>query len=521
MRRAGFAVPLFSLRSARGGAIGEIDDLIPLVDWAADHGLSVIALLPLGELAPGESSPYNALSSFAIDPLLVTPESLDELAGESLPDRPPHPSAGVDREAARAWKAPLFDDAHARFRALLDHHPRRAAFEEFRGATPWLADYALFRALLDENGGRWWRDWPEPIRKRDGRAIAAARRRLRPRIERWEYLQFAADSAWRRVRAHAAARDVLLMGDLPFAPSENSACVWSNAALFDPERSVGAPPDAFSETGQRWGLPMYRWSAMRAQKWRWFGSRVRRMAELYDLFRVDHVVGLFRTFGFAGASAVGFDPDEEPAQIAQGREILEMMVDAGRPAVPVAEDLGVIPDWVIETLAELDLPGHKVLRWVETPPEDYPECSMATTGTHDTSSLVAWWAEITTEERATTLALLGMDAAAPDPPLSESLRMTLIERLFRSPSRLVVLPVQDFFGWPDRINTPATVGPENWSYRLPVAVEHLATDAGTRPTSDRLARLIDAAGRLRKIKLTHRAERAPAAAPASRSTRID
>lgn len=499
MRAAGFTIPLFSLRSRRGGTIGEIDDLEAVIDWAAGAGQRLIALLPLGELAPGESSPYNALSSFAIDPLHVAPETLEEIEGEALPARPAATSR-VDREAARAWKAPFFAAAVARFRDLSDEHPRRRRFEEFRAASPWLADYALFRALLEENDGRWWRDWPAPVRDRERRGLAAARRRLRARIEGFEYLQFAADVAWRKVRLRAAERGVLLMGDLPFAPSENSADVWANAKLFDPERSVGAPPDAFSATGQRWGLPMYRWSAMRRERWRWLRSRVARMAELYDFFRVDHVVGLFRSFGFVGERASGFDPPDEEAQIAQGREVLRLMIDEGKPARPVAEDLGVIPPFVIETLAALDIPGHKVLRWVEEPPAEYPECSMATTGTHDTETLVVWWSALDAEERESLLRRLGLEPSrAAAEHLDRHLRRDILGRLYRSPSRLVVLPFQDLFGWSERVNTPATVGQENWSYRLPLAVEELSSDPAVVDDSAALRRFIDDARRLRTM----------------------
>ncbi len=501
-RLAGLTLPLASLRSERGGAIGEIDDLVPLCRWAAGAGQGVIALLPLGELAPGEASPYNALSSFAIDPLYVTPETIEELRGVSIP-APAASRGGVDREQARAWKEPLFDEAWRRFRALAAEHDRRRRFEEFCRRSPWLADYALFRALLEDEAGRSWKDWPEQLRRRDSRALSAARRRLGARILAFEYLQFVADEAWSRARRAAEELGVLLMGDFPFAPSENSADVWANPSIFDPSRSVGAPPDAFSATGQRWGLPMYRWSDMRRQGWRWLRSRVRRTAELYDLFRVDHVVGLFRTFSFVGDEPNGFDPAEESAQIAQGREILRLMIEEGKPAEIVAEDLGVIPAFVTETLAALDVPGYKVLRWLRdgerfVDPATYPECSIATTGTHDTDSLAAWWGELAPSERRALLDLLSADEA-PGAVLGDELRRAILGRLYASPSRMVILPVQDLFGWPQRINTPATVGGDNWRYRLPVAVERMSSDERIAAESAALRASIDASGRLRKI----------------------
>ncbi|MBI2963166.1 MAG: 4-alpha-glucanotransferase [Deltaproteobacteria bacterium] len=501
-RLAGFAVPLFSLRSRRGGAIGEIDDLVPLCEWAADAGHRVIALLPLGELGPGEASPYNALSSFAIDPLYLTPATIEELRGDSIPAGPD--STGVvDRERARAWKQPLFDEAVRRFRALAARHDRRRCFDDFRGRAPWLADYALFRALFEEHAGRSWRQWPEALRRRDSRALGAARRRLAARILAFEYLQFAAAEAWSRVRRAADARGVRLMGDLPFAPSENSADVWANRSIFDLSRSVGAPPDAFSASGQRWGLPMYRWAVMRRQGWPWLRRRVRRMAELYDLFRVDHVVGLFRTFHFFGDVPNGFDPPGESAQIAQGREILRWMIDEGKPAQVVAEDLGVVPEFVTAALAALDVPGYKVLRWVRqgdrfVDPASYPECSIATTGTHDTDSLVEWWGGLPPPPRRALLDLLPVrdgDGAE----LSPEVRRAILGRLYASPSRMVILPVQDLFGWPQRINTPATIGDDNWRFRLPVEVERLGSDERIAAESAALRALIDAAGRLRRM----------------------
>jgi 4-alpha-glucanotransferase len=479
LRRAGITLPLFSLRGEEDAGIGEIEDLAGLVDWAAANGQRLIALLPLGDLGPGEYSPYNALSSFAIDPLLVRPSRIAELRGVSLPERAAAADGTrVDRERARAWKEPLFARAFATFEALGPDHPRKRAFAEFRArADSWLADYSLFRALLEAEGNRWWKEWPAALREREPAALAEARTELADRIRFFEYLQFVAAEAWERVHREARERDVWLMGDLPFAPSENSADVWSNPELFDPTRCTGAPPDAFSETGQRWGLPMYRWSALRASHWRLLRLRARRMAELYDLFRVDHVVGLFRTFGFRGEEPCGFDPAEEADQRAQGREILEIMLAEAAPAGVVAEDLGTIPKFVPETLSGLDVPGYQVLRWQRVDervvdPLEYPECSIATTGTHDTDTLVEWWESLALEERAEYAEAVGCAVDAPEPVR----RLAILERLYRSPSRYVVPPVQDLFGWRERINTPATVGEGNWRYRLPLTIDGLSRD---------------------------------------------
>ncbi|MGH7336522.1 MAG: 4-alpha-glucanotransferase, partial [Myxococcota bacterium] len=316
MRLAGVAVPLSALRSKRDAGIGEIFDLAPFLDWAVAAGQHLVALLPLGELAPGEASPYSALSTFAIDPLYLTLAEIPELAGVAAAEEPPvADTARVDRERVRAWKEPLLAEAFERFSRLPKDCARRREHAAFRRENEgWLGDYALFRALAEEEGWRWWLDWPVAVRKRNPRAVRAAAERLRRRLELNEYLQFAAEEQWWRVREKARAHGVLLMGDLPFAPSVNSADVWGNQRLFDLARSVGAPPDDFSPTGQRWGLPMIRWKRLRAEGWSWFRARFRRLADLYDLYRIDHVVGLFRTWNFRGEALGGFEPARVGAQ---------------------------------------------------------------------------------------------------------------------------------------------------------------------------------------------------------------
>ena len=514
-------MPLSSLRSESDWGSGDFEDLTAFVDWAARSGQRIIALLPLGESGPGEASPYNALSSFALDPIYLRPSAIDEIGPDgSAPSSLPR-SALVDHARARIRKEPLFRQAFRRFRARGSADPRRERFEEFRRArAAWLPEYAIFRALFEEHGGRSWKDWPKPLRRRDAAALGKARVRLREPIAFFEFLQFAAEECWLAVRRAAAERGVLLMGDLPFAPSENSADVWANPEIFDLSRSIGAPPDAFSETGQRWGLPMYRWQAMRAGGWRWLRARARRMAELYDLFRIDHVVGLFRTFNFVGESPNGFDPPEEAAEIAQGREILGILVAEAHPAKLVAEDLGLIPPFVTAILSALDVPGYKVLRWQRDgerfeDPERYPECSVATTGTHDTETLAAWWDDLPSADRRSLEDLVGAPPEAASGTLSRPLRHAILERLYRSPSRYVILPIQDLFGWRERINTPATTTADNWVFRLPLPLERFATDREIAADTTVLRGSIDASERLRKID-----ERTPRE-PCGRGSRVE
>lgn len=493
-RAAGIVVPLSALRRERDSGIGEYPDLIPLAEWARDHGLRILGLLPLGESA--ETSPYGAISTFALEPLYVSLEEIPELTGDG-PARDAAPGL-LEREAVAARKRPAFERAFSRFAALGADDPRARAFADFEAReAAWLGDYALFRALVEAAPERSWRDWPRGLRDREPAALAEARERHAARIHFWAWLQFVADEQWRRARARLHELDVRIYGDLPFAPAVHSADVWANRDDFDLGRSAGAPPDDFSATGQNWGLPKYAWAAQRRSGWRSFRSRMRRLAELYDLVRIDHVVGLFRTWSFDDAGEGDFDPPEEEAQIAQGREILGVLRDAAAPTRLLAEDLGVIPEFVRETMLDLDLPGYKIFRWVtgedgETwlPASEYPECSLAATGTHDTDTLVGWWRDAPAEERRQALAFVGRDAEAEEPPpeIDDALRRRLIETLYRSPARYVAIPIQDLFGWPDRINVPATIGGQNWRWRLPIPIERLPPDPTLRPLANSTSR---------------------------------
>jgi 4-alpha-glucanotransferase len=291
-----------------------------------------------------------------------------------------------------------------------------------------------------------------------------------------QYLQWVADGQWRAARARLG--DIGLMGDLPFSAGTDSADVWAHAASHDLGVSVGAPPDAFAREGQDWGLPAYRWEALHESGFRVLADRARRMASLYDAFRVDHVVGLFRTWGRPRTDErPRFSPEAPAAQAAQGEAILDVLAGAG--AAIVAEDLGTIPDFVRASLARLGVPGYRVLRWErewELPgqpfrdPARYPACSLATSGTHDVAPLGSWWDGAPEAERRALGRLPGLARLPPEAvrrPFSPAVRDAILRMLFAAGSDLLVLPILDVFGWRDRINVPATVDDTNWTYRLP------------------------------------------------------
>jgi 4-alpha-glucanotransferase len=507
-RVAGVLIPLFSLRTHHDLGRGEILDLAPMVDFAREMGLGLIQLLPLDEGAPGESSPYSAMSVFAVDPVYISLRGLKGIGRIALH----RARVGLDerglkgRAPAREAKLPLLERAWRAFsRASSDPD-----FEAYRIENrEWLDDYALFRALKDRFDWSPWEAWPAELRDREPEALAAARRELEGPIARYSWFQFVASRQWSAVRQYAAERRVMLGGDMAFSPARDSAEVWAHRRLFDLDRTIGTPPDAFNERGQRWGLPLPRWDLMREDGFRLWRMRAQRAASMFDLVRVDHVVGLYRTFFFAGAApdAPGmFTPSDESAQRAQGEEILRALAEAARGCELVAEDLGTVPPWVRASLTAMGIPGYKVMMWEREgwsspderflSPAEYPELSLATTGTHDTETLTMYWRSRSPEERAKLVRALGVAEVNVHAPLDTRALDKIIRALYASPARLVVLPVQDLFGWDDQINRPGTIDDINWSYRLPFAIEDRERIPGLRERIAALRALADASGRL-------------------------
>ena len=498
-RHAGMLVPLFSVPSSESWGIGELGDLPRLGRWMADAGFSFLQLLPINEMAEGQNSPYSAMSAMAIDPIYISPASVPDigaLGGEAM-------LTGDERAVlAKARAAKGIDYTAVR---TLKRHAFRAAFERFKREewTPdtnrairlkafidqaqwWLDDYALFRALHAREEGRAWQDWPAPIRDRTPEAMAQARDELADEILFYSYLQWLASNQWKQARE---ACGIGVFGDFPFMVSGDSADVWARQEDFRLDASVGAPPDAFSETGQDWGFPAYRWDTIKTGGYRWLADRARRSVELYDGYRVDHLVGFFRTYAREQNGTAAFAPPDEPSQIVQGQEVLEVLGSTG--ARIIAEDLGVIPDFVRDTLAHLGIPGYKVLRWERDweeegkpfrDPRAYPASSVATSGTHDTEPLADWWDAAPPDERAALAAIdrAQTDSLDPASPFTDQVRDAILELLYAAGSDIVLLPIQDVFGWQDRINTPALISDENWTWRLPWLADDLPGQQAAR-----------------------------------------
>lgn len=520
---AGVALPLFALRSVSDDGSGTIGDLIPFIDWMARWHQRVVQLLPLNETSPTEASPYNAISAFAFDPTYIaTARVPDIIASEGARHRRAAVSVQRSprlrrtrrrhRHAVYTLKMRLLEAGFAGFVSQAGATKRRRRFARFcEEQAWWLDEYALFRALKERFDWRSWETWPEPLRCREPGALQQVAATVAERMQFARYVQWVAAEQWDEMRARARRRGVLVKGDLPFVCSRDSADVWAHRELFDLSSSAGAPPDAFSASGQAWGLPLYDWEAMRRSGYAWWRQRARQASKLYDLVRIDHLVGLYRTYAIpvCEGGTAGFVPAQPNEQAIQGHDLLTaILAEARGSAGVVAEDLGVVPDWVRESMAQLGIPGYKVFRW-ETrdgayiDPRLYPVLSLATTGTHDTDTLVVWWESLDARERCQVRGVLdtagGAAAVAPParaaPEWTPALHLRLLRRLYEAASVLTILPIQDLFGWRDRINVPATVDDHNWAFRLPVATEHLDETPAIRERMESLRAMIDATGR--------------------------
>jgi 4-alpha-glucanotransferase len=513
-RRAGILLPLFSMASTRSWGIGDVGDLRAIEPWLRRAGLRALQLLPLNDMATGQSSPYSALTAMATDPIYAAVDAVPEVrsgavaldAGESARLVALRQTARIDYVSVRALKMAVLRRAFEVFeeREWRRHSDRADDFRRFVADEAWwLDEYALFRVLHDRYDARPWWEWPAGVAAREPAAIDRVRADEAHELLFVHWLQWTLHEQW--LDARQALEGIALIGDLPFMVSTDSADVWAHRHLFSRDATVGTPPDAFSATGQDWGLPVYRWETMALDRFAWLQARGRRAAEMFDAYRVDHLVGFYRTYTRPlDGSAPYFSPADEPEQQRLGEAVLEVFRSAG--ADIIAEDLGTIPDFVRASMDALGVPGYRVLRWEREwhdpgqpfrDPRSYPATSLATTGTHDTDMLASWWDTADIDERAAVLALpaLAGQGFAPAQPFSDRLLDALIALLMHAGSDLVVFPLQDVFGWRDRINVPASVGEQNWTWRSQIPVDHLAEHEEGRARADVLRRLTEASGR--------------------------
>lgn len=488
----GIAVPLFSLRSQKSCGIGEFLDLLPLIDWCKSVHFDTIQLLPLNDTG-NDPSPYNLLSSCALDPIYLSladlPEAhslLQELHSFLPLMQLPHLARGEVKRKKIEWLRRYFAQTFPSL-ALTD------AYRSFCNLNQWLPSYALFKALKEQHGGISWQDWPLELQSPPQREIPS----FRSSIDFHSFLQFHCFSQMKKVRDHASRKKVFLKGDLPLLPSPDSADVWANRSFFNLDLSAGAPPDAFNPLGQKWGFPLFLWENLRKTNFHWWKERLRSLEPLFHIYRIDHVAGFFRMWGIPKdkkAIAGSYLPANPTLWEKQGREILEMMIETS-PLLPMAEDLGTIPQEVRTTLKELGICSTKVIRWERRwkqdqsyiPYAEYEPLSLTTVSTHDIDTLQLWWKSSPSE----AIPFAHFKHWTYHPDLSREEHISILRDAHQTPSHFHINLLQEYLAlFPElvspnpeeeRINVPGTLLPTNWTYRFRPFVEELISH---RPLAD-------------------------------------
>ncbi|MXW64100.1 MAG: 4-alpha-glucanotransferase [Bacteroidetes bacterium SB0662_bin_6] len=477
-------------------------------NFLAETGQRIWQVLPLGPAGLGDS-PYSSPSTFAMDPLFVSP---DLMAQDGLLDpkdgkeafvfgdtdaleaaeqghvpvesllyyphevTPPHASC-ADFDKARRMKTLFLRSAFERFEAgKTPVDP--AVFDAFCATNAyWLDDYALFTALRERHGEVEWTKWPGKYALRDPEALEEFSNKYNARIRHHKFAQFVVYGQWNRLKRYCNERDILLFGDIPIYVAHDSADVWTHPDFFQLDEhgqsafSGGVPPDYFSKTGQHWNNPTYRWDTMRENDFAWWARRLEAIMQQVDLVRLDH---------FRGFAAYWEIPSGEKTAVngkwvdGPGLAFFESMEKQLGPLPLVAEDLGGITDDVRELMHALGCPGMAVLQFAfshdaDNPflPHNNPRNIVLYTGTHDNDTFLGWWEKLASDPEKKNEYDFAQEYLKVDDCPEQEVHWAALRAVLASPAEYVVFPMQDLLGLGTeaRMNTPGVLG-GNWGWRF-------------------------------------------------------
>ncbi len=561
--------PVPSLRRNGDLGIGDTEALRQLVDWAVEAKVGILQLLPINETG-ADHSPYNAISSVALEPALIHLRGLEELSKEDMDGiRTAIPEAVikgdlVDYAAVKLVKRGGLETAFDRFWKAPHEGVRWEAYVKFCAEEEeWLQDYCQFRWCMDlEGGSEEWSVWslnynrPETARAWIADRLVKAPAKTERQLAFFAWVQFAAFTQWRAVRAYAEERDVLLMGDVPIGISYCSHDVFFEPQWFDLEWSGGAPPervfkdDDFAvKWGQNWGIPLYKWDVLKADGFRWWKRRIEKLVDVFGVFRIDHILGFYRIYSFpwrprrnaeflgldheearrrTGGRLPGFKPhpddsnENRASNLADGDCYLRAVQEAAGDKEVVGEDLGAVPDYVRPHLKEIGIAGFKVMHWEVQRGEDgeehpvaggdYDECGFATYATHDHLTMAAMWDEFrdclddpdpgVRGGAGWNLRILSEIAGLTVPedrksyvPYDDEVKWAMMKGLLDCNSRYAAFMITDLYGMKERFNVPGTVGGSNWRVRMPFMVADMTERPEMWAEAEKLRELVEETGR--------------------------
>lgn len=472
-RMSGILLHPTSLPSPYG--IGDLgDEAYSFVDFLQESGQHLWQILPLTHTGFGDS-PYQSFSAFAGQPLLISPAHLKDLGllkDAELNECPVSDDEHIDYGVIIPWKHLVFRLAYTRFLTADPEWELARNFREFcRKQAFWLTDYALFMACKDKNGGKSWLEWEEAYRNPSPQFKEELLKELSEEVGYYQFLQFIFFAEWKKLKSYANERDIQIIGDIPIFVSMDSADVWAGKHLFQldskgyPLAVAGVPPDYFSETGQLWGNPLYKWDAHRQDGFSWWITRIRTQLENLDILRIDH---------FRGFEAYWSVPYGEETAIkgqwikAPGMELFSAVQRALGDGLPIiAEDLGVITEEVTALRDHFGFPGMKVLQFgFDSTQESHflphqftsPNC-VCYTGTHDNDTTLGWFRTLPGDCQKKVLDYTGTDDEA-------MISRGLIRVCMGSIAAYAVFPLQDLlaYGSKARMNFPG-IAAGNWNFR--------------------------------------------------------
>ena len=461
-RRAGLLLHPTSLPTGPGnGDIGP--DAYRFVDFLAAGGFSVWQTLPLGP-THADWSPYQCQSVHAGSERLI---SLEQLIEHGWLAEDEGPSA---EEPAWAYRRRRLAEATDGFRRRGTSEQWHAYREFVASHDYWLEDYVLYQALREAYRGKPWPTWPSALRDREPEALEQARGRLDERLEHFRFEQFFFFRQWGELRRYANERGVLIFGDMPLYVALDSADVWAQREYFrldDQGRPVavaGVPPDYFSDTGQRWGNPLYRWRRMKADGFIWWLERMRTQLETFDLIRIDHFRGLEAFWEIPASEETAVNGRWVPAP---GHKLLQALRNTFDCLPLVAEDLGVITPEVEALRDAFGLPAMKVLQFAfdggsANPylPHHHVPNAVVYTGTHDNNTSLGWFRSLARPQQQYVQDYLGCSR--------DAMPSALCRAALASVARLAVIPMQDVLRMSadHRMNEPGTNNQLNWRWRF-------------------------------------------------------
>ena len=469
-RQSGILLHISSLPGEDGiGGLGQ--EARKWIDFLSESGSAYWQILPINPTGFG-NSPYQGLSAFAGNPLFI---DLDQLVDDGLLERrellarPKFPKNHVDYLKVSAWKSEMLHRAFFHFQA----NPVRELITEmdsfFTENRSWLQDYALFMAIREAFQGESWKQWPQPLRRRENHPLDDFQAANNENIQFHIFLQFLFAKQISAIKEIAREKDVRIIGDIPIFMGFDCADVWAHPHLFDldqdllPNAVAGVPPDFFSDSGQLWGNPLYDWNAHRQESYSWWSQRIASVLRFADVIRLDH----FR--GFAGYFRIPADSETAKSGIwmdGPGADFFDAVSHNIGTLPFIAEDLGVITPDVLALRDQYGFPGMRLLQFAfskgadnEYLPHNYPVNCVAYTGTHDNDTAHGWYRNLPAPEKEFIDHYVG--------PAKESVPLAMIRTVWRSNAALAIAPMQDFLnlGTSARMNQPAV--PEgNWQWRM-------------------------------------------------------